>query len=67
MDAYLNEPKSEKENRLKSLAQRSQFLADKLNSVYGIECKPIECGNYVYPKVKLPIKSVKRAQVIEFL
>ncbi|XP_043603144.1 alanine aminotransferase 1 [Bombus pyrosoma] len=72
MDVVVNPPKSnepsyklfqkEKEETLRSLAERSQLVVDTLNSIPGFKVNPAMGAMYVFPRIDLPKRAIKAAE-----
>ena len=72
MDVVVNPPKpkepsyplfiKEKEETLRSLAERSQLVVDTLNSIPGFKVNPAMGAMYVFPKIDLPKKAIEAAK-----
>ncbi|XP_011169172.1 alanine aminotransferase 2 isoform X2 [Solenopsis invicta] len=63
-----NEPsyeqfQKEKKETLRSLAERSQFIVDTLNSIPGYKANPPMGAMYVFPRIELPLKAIEKARV----
>ncbi|XP_014206238.1 alanine aminotransferase 2 [Copidosoma floridanum] len=72
MDVVVNPPRrgepsyeqflKEKEETLKSLAERSRLVVDTLNSIPGFFANPAMGAMYVFPRIDLPEKAIKAAK-----
>nr|XP_034185552.1 alanine aminotransferase 1 isoform X1 [Osmia lignaria] len=72
MDVVVNPPKpkepsyplfiKEKEETLRSLAERSQLVVDTLNSIPGFKVNPAMGAMYVFPQIDLPKKAIEAAK-----
>lgn len=72
MDVVVNPPKpnepsyelfiKEKEQTLRSLAERSQLVVDTLNSIPGFKVNPAMGAMYVFPRIDLPKKAIEAAK-----
>ncbi|XP_017877130.1 alanine aminotransferase 1 [Ceratina calcarata] len=71
MDVVVNPPnsepsyplyKKEKEQTLRSLAERSQLVVDTLNSIPGFKVNPAMGAMYVFPRFELPKKAIEAAK-----
>ncbi|XP_029044277.1 alanine aminotransferase 2 isoform X2 [Osmia bicornis bicornis] len=72
MDVVVNPPKpkepsyplfiKEKEETLRSLAERSQLVVDTLNSIPGFKVNPAMGAMYVFPRIDLPKKAIEAAK-----
>ncbi|XP_076180880.1 alanine aminotransferase 1 [Ptiloglossa arizonensis] len=72
MDVVVNPPKphepsyelfkKEKENTLRSLAERSKLVVDTLNSIPGYKVNPAMGAMYVFPRINLPKKAIRAAE-----
>ncbi|KZC08802.1 PREDICTED: alanine aminotransferase 1 [Dufourea novaeangliae] len=72
MDVVVNPPKpnelsyklfvKEKEDTLRSLAERSQLVVDTLNSIPGFKVNPAMGAMYVFPRIDLPKKAIQAAE-----
>ncbi|KAM7483946.1 hypothetical protein LguiB_008529 [Lonicera macranthoides] len=54
---------AEKDGILSSLARRAKTLEDALNSLEGITCNKAEGAMYLFPRLHLPQKAIKAAEV----
>lgn len=74
MDVVVNPPKpkepsyplfvKEREDTLRSLAERSQLVVDTLNSIPGFKVNPAMGAMYVFPRIDLPKKAIKAAEAV---
>ena len=72
MDVVVNSPKpnepsyelfqKEKEETLRSLAERSQLVVDTLNSIPGFKVNPAMGAMYVFPRIDLPKRAIEAAE-----
>ncbi|XP_054009715.1 alanine aminotransferase 1 [Hylaeus anthracinus] len=72
MDVVVNPPKpgepsyelfkKEKEETLRSLAERSKLVVDTLNSIPGFKVNPAMGAMYVFPRIDLPKKAIQAAE-----
>lgn len=72
MDVVVNPPRpnepsykqfqKEKEQTLRSLAERSQLVVDTLNSIPGYKANPAMGAMYVFPRFELPPKAIEAAK-----
>lgn len=53
---------SEKEDILKSMANRAKLVTDTFNSIPGFSCNPIQGAMYAFPRIHLPEKTVSMAE-----
>jgi alanine transaminase len=54
---------AEKEGILSSLARRAKALEEALNSLEGVTCNKTEGAMYLFPRIRLPQKAIKAAEV----
>ncbi|KAK7590833.1 hypothetical protein V9T40_002446 [Parthenolecanium corni] len=52
----------EKSAVLSSLAERAKLVADKLNSLPGFTCNPVQGAMYAFPRLHLPEKAIEAAK-----
>lgn len=72
MDVVVNPPKpnepsyplyqKEKEQTLRSLAERSRLVVDTLNAIPGFKVNPAMGAMYVFPRLELPKKAIEAAK-----
>ncbi|XP_076245864.1 alanine aminotransferase 1 [Calliopsis andreniformis] len=72
MDVVVNPPKpnepsyelfqKEKQDTLRSLAERSNLVVNTLNSIPGYKANPAMGAMYVFPRIDLPKKAIKAAK-----
>ena len=55
--------KKEKKQVLDSLALKAKLTADMFNSIEGISCNTVQGAMYSFPKITIPEKAVKEAEV----
>lgn len=56
---------AERDGILSSLARRAKTLEDSFNSLEGVTCNKAEGAMYLFPRLHLPQKAIKAAEVIK--